>query len=104
MVDGGKATGSFTAKICELEAANLQLGVELDRTRTQLNGALKDAHTLQAEVSHLRHEMQTTVSKNDYLRDELERHKTGIAGVIDTLNMLQVQRKKSEFGSKDNEK
>ncbi|KAJ5626382.1 hypothetical protein N7510_002691 [Penicillium lagena] len=85
------ANGSFTEKICELEASNLQQGVELDRSRTRLNESLCDVHRLQAEVSQLRHEMQTIASQNDFMRDELAQTRTGIAGAIQTLSTLQTQ-------------
>lgn len=88
-----KANGSFTAKICELEAANLQLNEELGRTRTHLHNALRDSHTLHAEVSHLRHELQATVSQNHSLCDEIAQTRMGIARAIKTLDTLDTLRK-----------
>ncbi|KAJ5621172.1 hypothetical protein N7510_005156 [Penicillium lagena] len=48
---------------------------------------------LQAEVSQLRHGIQTLASQNDFMRDELAQTRTGIAGAIQTLSTLQMHRK-----------
>ncbi|KAJ5330516.1 hypothetical protein N7476_000299 [Penicillium atrosanguineum] len=89
-----KANGSFTAKICELEAANLQLNEELGRTRSHLQSSLHESHTLHAQVSDLRHELHAVASENNSLRGEIAQTKMGIAGVIETLNTLNTLRKK----------
>lgn len=71
----GKVNDSFTVNICELGAGNLQQRAEFDHTRSHLYNFLCDVQRIQAEVSHLRYEMQTIASQNNTLRDEL-------AGVI----------------------
>jgi regulator of replication initiation timing len=74
---GVKANGSFTAKIRELEAANLQLNEELGRTRSHLQSSLRESHTLHAQVSDLRHELQAIASQNHYLRGEIAQTQMG---------------------------
>lgn len=91
-----KAYGSFTARICELEDTNRELSEELDRTRTHLNNSLGKSHTLHAEVSQLRHEFQTIVSQNSTLRGEIAQVRTGIAGAVEKLNMLQMVQRENE--------
>ena len=91
-----KTNGSFTAKIRELKAANLQLNEELGRTRTHLQSSLRESHTLHAQLSDLRHELQAVTSQNHSLRGEITQTKMGIAGAIETLNTLQTLRKEND--------
>ncbi|KAJ6134793.1 hypothetical protein N7523_001115 [Penicillium sp. IBT 18751x] len=90
-----KGNGSFTAKIRELVAANLQLNEELGRTRSHLQSSLGESRTLRAQVSDLRHEIQAIASQNHSLRGEIAQTQMGIAGAIETLNTLHTLRKEN---------
>lgn len=47
-------------------------------------------------VGHFRQELESIVSQNNTLRHELTQTRTGIAGAIETLNMLQLLRRDNE--------
>ncbi|OQE71593.1 hypothetical protein PENNAL_c0103G07342 [Penicillium nalgiovense] len=87
----GMADGSFTAEICELKAANGRIEVELERTRSQLDGHLRENHTLRVEAGQLRHDMQILGSQNAILQDKLVKARNGIAGAMQTLGSLQSE-------------
>ncbi|KAJ5500625.1 hypothetical protein N7453_009728 [Penicillium expansum] len=66
-----KESGSFTAKIRELEYANHDISGELDRTRIYLEESLGENRELQAKVRRLQDELEYNSSRASHLENEL---------------------------------
>ncbi|KAK4939220.1 hypothetical protein LTR66_015024, partial [Elasticomyces elasticus] len=66
-----KESGSFTARIRELECANREMSGELDRTRMHLEDSLRKKNELHAETLRLQDELGGKSSRAGHLEDEL---------------------------------
>ncbi|KAK9847350.1 hypothetical protein MYU51_019563 [Penicillium brevicompactum] len=86
-----KESGSFTAKIRELECANREMSSELDRTRMHLEDSLRKKNELHAETLRLQDELGGISSRAGHLEDELVRVTGGIGNAIRVLQVYQTQ-------------
>ncbi|CAG8231427.1 unnamed protein product [Penicillium salamii] len=84
-------SGSFTAKIRELECANRELSGELDRTRMHLENSLSKKNEMQAEILRLQDELDGVSSRASHLEDELVRVTRGIREAMQVLQVHQTQ-------------
>jgi acyl-CoA synthetase (AMP-forming)/AMP-acid ligase II len=72
-------SGSFTAKIRDLERANREMSDELDRTRMHLEDSLGVKNEMQAEILRLQDELSDVSSRASHLEDDLVRVTRGSA-------------------------
>ncbi|CAG8074424.1 unnamed protein product [Penicillium salamii] len=84
-------SGSFTAKIRELECANCEMSGELDRTRMHLKDSLSERNEMQAEILRLQDELGGVSSRAGHLEDELVRVTRGIGKAMRVLQVYQTQ-------------
>ncbi|KAJ5533399.1 hypothetical protein N7513_004792 [Penicillium frequentans] len=78
---------SFTAKLHNLECANHNLSLVLNRTRARLEESESEGRSLRAQICALQTEMETVVSQSDHRKRELVRARTGMA---EAMQMLQT--------------
>ncbi|KAJ5559548.1 hypothetical protein N7513_001947, partial [Penicillium frequentans] len=83
----GESDGSFTAKLHNLECANHNLSLALNRTRTRLEESESEGRSLRAQICALQTIMETVVSQSDHRKRELVRARTGMA---EAMQMLQT--------------
>ncbi|OQE52227.1 hypothetical protein PENNAL_c0492G03197 [Penicillium nalgiovense] len=86
-----KESGSFTAKIRELECANREMSGELDRTRMHLKDFLREKNEMQAEILRLQGELGGVSSRASHLEDELVRVTRGIREAMQVLEVHQTR-------------
>ncbi|CAG8268407.1 unnamed protein product [Penicillium salamii] len=77
--------GSFTAKIRQLEGANRELGVELDRTRARLDDAHSKSDRFQKKSRRLRTELEASSLRTSRLETELTRVRAGVTEAMKAL-------------------
>ncbi|OQD77405.1 hypothetical protein PENANT_c106G08603 [Penicillium antarcticum] len=84
-------SGSFTAKIRELECANQKMKDELDRSSIHLQESLDEDCTLHAKLRRLQDELDNNSSRATYLEDEMVRVTNGITKAMQILQDDQAQ-------------
>lgn len=86
-----RESGSFTAKIRDLECANREMSSELDRTRMHLEDSLRKKNELHAETLRLQDELGGISSRAGHLEDELVRVTRRISEAMQVLQAHQTQ-------------
>ncbi|CAG8278537.1 unnamed protein product, partial [Penicillium olsonii] len=86
-----RESGSFTAKIRELEFANRELSGELDRTRMHVEDSLSEKNKMQVEILRLQDELGGVSSRASHLENELDRVTRGIREAMHVLQVHQIQ-------------
>ncbi|KAJ5666548.1 uncharacterized protein N7477_008996 [Penicillium maclennaniae] len=81
-----KGTVSFTAQIRELEAANRELGIDLDRARSRLEESLGESSHLKSENSRLQAQLQASESRARDFEVELDRVRLGVTEAVQVLS------------------
>ncbi|CAI7611034.1 unnamed protein product [Penicillium viridicatum] len=84
-------SGSFTAKIRELESVNHGMKHELDRTSIHLQESLDENRTLHAKIRRLQGELDSSSSRATHLEDELVRVTNGITKAMQALQDHRAQ-------------
>ncbi|KAJ6018424.1 hypothetical protein N7499_002845 [Penicillium canescens] len=84
-------SGSFTAKIRELECANHRMKNELGRSSIHLQESLDENRTLHAKIRRLQDELDSSSSRATHLEDELVRATNGITEAMQVLQDHQTQ-------------
>ncbi|KAJ5230974.1 hypothetical protein N7489_011682 [Penicillium chrysogenum] len=84
-------SGSFTAKIRELEGVNHEMKNELDRTSIHLRESLDENRTLHEKIRRLQGELDSSSSRATHLEDELVRLTNGITKAMQVLQDHQAQ-------------
>ncbi|KAJ6022344.1 hypothetical protein N7499_002891 [Penicillium canescens] len=84
-------SGSFTAKIRELECANHRMKNELGRISIHLQESLDENRTLHAKIRRLQDELDSSSSRATHLEDELVRVTKGITEAMQVLQDHQAQ-------------
>ncbi|KAJ5288035.1 hypothetical protein N7478_003721 [Penicillium angulare] len=82
---GSRDSGSFTAKIHDLESAKRDLRLDLDRTRADLEECSGKNSSLQDRIDELQNEITTAVSRAVQLESDLARTRKCIAITIELL-------------------
>lgn len=81
-----RGTVSFTAQIRDLESANRDLAVELDRARGRLQESLSECRHLKIETARLQGQLQASGSQARDLEVELARVRAGISEAMQVLS------------------
>ncbi|CAG8074690.1 hypothetical protein N7541_000109 [Penicillium brevicompactum] len=93
--------GSFTAKIRQLEGANRELGVELDRTRARLDDAHSKSDRFQEKSRRLRAEVEASSLRASRLEAELTRVRAGVTEAMKALQSHGNYNSSSPVGERD---
>ena len=81
-----RGTVSFTTRIRDLESANRDLAVELDRTRSRLQESLSESRHLKNETARLQGQLQASGSRARDLEVELARVRAGVTEAMQVLS------------------
>lgn len=81
-----RGTVSFTAQIRDLESANRDLGIELDRTRSRLEDSLSESRRLKSETARLQNQLQASGSRARDLNVELDRVRAKVTEAMQVLS------------------
>ena len=81
-----RGTVSFTAQIRDLESANRDLGIELDRTRSRLEESLSESRRLKSETARLQNQLQASGSRARDFNVELDRVRAKVTEAMQVLS------------------
>ncbi|KAJ5215570.1 uncharacterized protein N7498_001977 [Penicillium cinerascens] len=81
-----RGTVSFTAQIRDLESANRDLAVELDRARGRLQESVSECRHLKIETARLQDQLQASDSQARDLEVELARVRAGVSEAMQVLS------------------
>lgn len=85
-------SGSFTARIHDLESANRELHDELDTVRTTLEEVTVERQDLEARIRDLESELERTQSQNYSMKGDLTRTANILSNALQVLQTHQETR------------